>query len=107
MNLFNFYTMEPRFEMFSISHIMAIILTWIVEFYSVYYFRKQIKGNQKGEKTFRYSIAFVLSAGEVLLQYWYITTKSWKIEYGLPLQLCDVSIFTSIIMLILRKLSNF
>ena len=81
--------MEPRFEIFSISHIMAIILTFIVGI-SVYFFRKQIKGNQKGEKTFRYSIAFVLLAGEVLLQYWYITTKSWKVEYGLPLQLCDV-----------------
>jgi len=106
MNLFNFYTMEPRFEMFSISHIMAIILTWIGVLL-LYYFRKQIKGNQKGEKTFRYSIAFVLLAGEVLLQYWYITTKSWKVEYGLPLQLCDVSIFMSIILLILQSYQIF
>ena len=52
-------------------------------------------------------IAFVLLAGEVLLQYWYITTKSWKIEFGLPLQLCDVSIFMSIIMPILRSYQIF
>ncbi len=94
--------MEPRFEMFSMSHLMAIILTVICALL-LYNFRKRIKENQRTEKNFRYVIAFVLLAGEILLQYWYITTNSWKIEYGLPLQLCDFSILMSIIMLILRS----
>ncbi len=94
--------MDPRFEMFSISHLMAIILTFI-SVLLLYYFRKQVKENQRREKIFRYSIAIILLAGEILLQYWYITTNSWKIEYGLPLQLCDFSILMSIMMLILRS----
>ena len=83
MNLFNFYTMEPRFEMFSISHIIAIILTWNGVLL-LYYFRKQIKGNQKGEKTFRYSIAFVLLAGEVLLQYCILQRRVGKLNMDFP-----------------------
>jgi hypothetical integral membrane protein (TIGR02206 family) len=85
---------------------MAIILTLLCVL-TFYYFRKQAKDNQRTEKIFRYAIASLLLAGEILLQYWYITTNNWKIEYGLPLQLCDFSILMSIIMLILRSYGIF
>lgn len=102
MEFFNFYTMEPRFEMFSISHLMAIILT-LISALLLYTFRKRIKENLRVENICRYAIVFILLAGEILLQYWYVITGNWKVEYGLPLQLCDFSIFMSVWMLIFRS----
>lgn len=98
--------MEPRFEMFSLSHIMAIILT-IISVGTLYLARMKIRKRNNLENTVRYSLVLVLFAGEISLQFWYIVTNNWKIEYGLPLQLCDFSILMSIIMLILRSYKIF
>lgn len=99
MNLFNFYTMEPRFEMFSLSHLIALSLT-IISAIILYRIRNRINENLALEKLIRYCLVTLLLAGEILLEYWYIITGNWKIEYALPLQLCDFSILMSIIMLI-------
>ncbi len=94
--------MEPRFEMFSLSHLMALSLTAVSAFI-LYIIRMRIKENIRLERIIRYSLVVILLVGEILLEYWYIITGKWKIEHGLPLQLCDFSILMSILMLILRS----
>lgn len=106
MNLFNFYLLEPRFEMFSPSHIMAISLTFL-SIILLFLFQKRIQENQRIEILLRYLIVSILAGGEIFLQYWYIVTNEWKIEHGLPLQLCDFSILMSIILLIRKSFSIF
>jgi hypothetical integral membrane protein (TIGR02206 family) len=98
--------MEPRFVTFSQSHLLALGVT-MLSVLILYFFRVRIKENTRLETVFRISLAILLLGGEISLQYWYVITGSWKIEYGLPLQLCDFSILMSVMMLLLRSYGIF
>ncbi|MGN7295702.1 YwaF family protein, partial [Ferdinandcohnia sp. SAFN-114] len=50
-----------------------------------------------------HSLAFFLLASELSLYIWYLKTGVWDPVDSLPFQLCSISLFLSIIMLLTRK----
>ena len=95
----NFYLLEPRFEIYSLSHNLAIAIIFL-GCISLYFFRKKLSETPKADLLFRGLLTAVLIGGEIILQYWYVSTNQWKKEYSLPLQLCDFSIFASTLLLV-------
>ncbi len=57
----------------------------------------------KRKSAIRYSLAFFLLASELSLYVWYMKTGVWDPVDSLPFQLCSISLFLSIIMLLTRK----
>ncbi len=95
----NFYLLEPRFEIYSFSH-MAAIAVIVLGALFIYLFREKLVNDKRADILFRSLLTAILIGGEILLQYWYVSTSQWKKEYSLPLQLCDFSIFASALLLV-------
>ncbi|ASN07447.1 TIGR02206 family membrane protein [Virgibacillus necropolis] len=52
-------------------------------------------------------ILFGLVGSELTLNIWYLLNGAWDIAYTLPLQLCSISLYLSIFMLITKKYALF
>ncbi len=61
----------------------------------------------KRKSTIRYTLAIFLLASELSLYIWYLKTGVWDPVDSLPFQLCSISLFLSIIMLLTRNLFLF
>lgn len=57
--------------------------------------------NQK--KTFRYAFAAFIALQQAFLYLWYTISGEWSVEVTLPLQLCDLSLFLSIVVLLSKR----
>ncbi len=57
----------------------------------------------KGKSVIRYTLAIILLMSELSLYIWYVYTGVWDPIDSLPFQLCSISLFLSIIMLITRS----
>lgn len=57
----------------------------------------------KGKSVIRYTLAMFLLFSELSLYVWYVYTGVWNSIDSLPLQLCSISLFLSIIMLLTRS----
>ncbi|MGN7454649.1 YwaF family protein [Paenibacillus pasadenensis] len=51
----------------------------------------------------RYALAGLLAACEILLNVWYVSNGVFRPEATLPLELCSISLYLSVIMLLLRS----
>ncbi|WP_268762087.1 TIGR02206 family membrane protein [Bacillus sinesaloumensis] len=89
---------EP-FQWLSSSHIIMLGLL-IGSGFLLFYWRA---GLTKGKTIIRWSLAFFLLISEVSLYVWYVHTGVWNPIDSLPLQLCSISLFLSIIMLLTRS----
>lgn len=58
------------------------------------------KTNDQVRKYLRYSLAGVLAVNEIAYHVWLILTHQWDYQWHLPLHLCSVFVWLSIIMLI-------
>ncbi|OES46269.1 TIGR02206 family membrane protein [Domibacillus iocasae] len=91
---------EYDFSMFSESHlsVLAVICASLI---GIYVYRRQLTQciNRKTE----ISIAFFLLLIEVFYHIWMVTTDSWKLRHAIPLELCSISLFLTVGLLLTQK----
>lgn len=91
---------EYNFSMFSGSHlsVLAVICASLI---GIYAYRRQLTQciNRKTE----ISIAFFLLLIEVFYHIWMVTTDSWKLRHAIPLELCSISLFLTVGLLLTQK----
>nr|WP_263327846.1 TIGR02206 family membrane protein [Neobacillus sp. Marseille-Q6967] len=91
---------EYNFEMFTISHFVIIAFLFLV--IAVIYLNRE---KMKNPKWRRIEIAFAVSLLVIESGYhlWMIVTDSWDVSHAIPLELCSISLFLSVILLLTRK----
>ncbi|NSW90322.1 MAG: TIGR02206 family membrane protein [Firmicutes bacterium] len=95
------YNGEP-FELFSTTHIITIIVLALINFFIIFHYKKK-KEEEKLKKRFRYILALFLLLNETAYTTWSVVTGDWTPGYSLPLHLCDMAMFFSVIMLISKN----
>ncbi|MGX1264478.1 putative integral membrane protein (TIGR02206 family) [Rossellomorea marisflavi] len=88
------------FKLFSISHVTAILLT-LVGILCLFLVRNQI--GPKGKLVMKICLIASLCLSELTFQLWYLIKGEWTIETNLPFQLCSLSIYLCVIMLLTRS----
>ncbi len=96
----NFRYDEYPFELFSISHLAAIIVSFGCMMV-LYVFRSNIQGRLKSMLKWMLVVFLILS--ESTFQMWYILNDRWDIAINLPFQLCSLSLYLCAIMLITKS----
>jgi hypothetical integral membrane protein (TIGR02206 family) len=89
-----------RFELFSPSHLVTLVaLTLLVASFLL------LRGPRRApaRAAFRYTAAGLLIGIELLLQLWAASNGVWTVREYLPLQLCSVSQYLSVAMLLTRS----
>lgn len=86
------------FKLFSISHIIAIILT-LVGVLFLFLVRNRI--TPKGKLVLKVGLIASLFLSELTFQLWYLLRGEWTIETNLPFQLCSLSLYLCVIMLLM------
>ncbi|MGR3764030.1 YwaF family protein [Rossellomorea sp. NS-SX7] len=99
-DLLNFQYEKYPFELFSLSHISAIILLLVFVFL-LYQYRN--KFNALGKKVLIWVLISVMAAGEIVFHIWYAVNDVWSLAVNLPFQLCSLSLYLCIIMLLTRN----
>lgn len=82
----------------SVTHIMSLlVMVALITFLFIY-------RNQRFMKKFgRWLIFISLLGSEAWLNYWYVTTNMWDIRYTLPFQLCSISLYLCMWMLLTKQ----
>lgn len=93
------YTGEP-FNLFGIGHLIALSLVILINL-SFIWLRKS--ENQKLKDSVRYAIIALLVISEGSWHIWNIVIGEWSIQTHLPLHLCAVLVWTSLIMLLTKN----
>ncbi len=84
--------------LFSASHIVSLCVTIALLFF-LFLFRNESWMKMNG----RWLIVLGLAGSEIWLNYWYFTTGMWDIRYTLPFQLCSISLYLCVWMLLTRQ----
>lgn len=100
MNICN-YAPRQKFDLFSIEHIIALIVTFTVFIVTILIMRN-VK-SEKGRTVFRYVFAFLMVAQELSRQVWYALVGHFDPSVMLPLHLCGILSFVGAAMLITKK----
>jgi len=96
-DFFGYENIGDYFTLFSVEHINMIGLL-MVSILLLYIFRHTKRSN-----VIKYMILACLILSEVTLNLWYFMTNTWDIATTLPFQLCTMSVYLSIWMLISEK----
>ncbi|OZI10637.1 TIGR02206 family membrane protein [Bacillaceae bacterium SAS-127] len=88
------------FQMFSTSHI-AILLIVLFSIVFMYMFKNYLKTLQL--RYVEIGVALFLLTLEITYHAWMLTTDSWKLSHSIPLELCSISLFLTIFLLITKK----
>ena len=98
---FQFHSKLDVFHPFSVEHLMtmAIILILCI---LLFVFRKKLK-EKRGRRLFRFSLAFLLLAANVLYHLWLIYEHAWSAKMALPLHLSDLAAILAIVMLLTKN----
>lgn len=87
--------------LFSTPHIAAIVI--ILVFCSALILcRNKLQHETIGYR-FAVALAVIISVQQLLLYVWYTYAGEWSISWTLPIQLCDISIFLSVPVLITKN----
>ncbi|MFZ5642541.1 MAG: TIGR02206 family membrane protein [Bacillota bacterium] len=85
-------------KIFSMEHILALAIIIIVCIL-IFICRQRLK-KEKENKTFRYIWVCFSILPLVSFQAWTIGVSTWSLNYSLPLQLCDMALILSAVMMI-------
>ncbi|WP_026574968.1 YwaF family protein [Bacillus sp. UNC438CL73TsuS30] len=85
------------FKMYSVSH-FAILVILIIGTACIYLFRNKIKW-----KTAEIGVAFSLLVFEITYHTWMLINGSWELSSALPLELCNISLILTVLLLLTRK----
>lgn len=95
------FTNIPRLGMFSKNHIIAIFLILFFWIFTIYIIREINRRSGKSDNNiFRITLAWLLIFSEVAFTCWHLFTGHFSVKGSLPLQLCDITAFTSALMLL-------
>lgn len=99
-NCISFDSGGGTLETLSAPHLvsMAVILVLCIILVAC---RKSFK-TEKSRKTFRYVFAAFIILQQASIYVWYTISDEWSVEITLPLQLCDLSLFLSIAVLLAK-----
>lgn len=92
--ILNFRYGEYPFELFSVSHIAAIVVS-VGCMMGLYISRNQIQGS-----LLKWLLVVLLILSEVSFQAWYFINGHWDFTINLPFQLCSLSLYLCTIMLL-------
>src|SRR5688572_27295539 len=90
------YSGEP-FDLYGIGHLIALGLVVLLCLSFLYF--KNIWGEQE-KKRFRYIVAAILFINEIAWHIWAAYWGVWTIQTMLPLHMCSVIVWLTMIMLI-------
>ncbi|OPA73245.1 hypothetical protein BVG16_29640 [Paenibacillus selenitireducens] len=90
------------FHMYSSSHVIWIII-FVMMAWMLWRFRHRIRTSTATQRVLRYSLIGMLILPEGIRYLWYTVEGYWDIRVHLPLELCSISLYLSIIMLITRN----
>ena len=88
------------FEMFSANHLI-IIATLVIVSAGIFLFRKRLRAMD-----WRFSeigLAVLLIIFELAYHFWMIRNGIWNVSHSIPLELCNISLLLTIILLLTRK----
>ena len=87
-------------------HLLQILITIIVIFL-IFKYREQLH-DYKHEKKLRYLVGSLLLVIELSLHVWSLANNEWELKHSLPLDLCTINIYGSLILMFSknRKLFN-
>ncbi len=97
---FSFRYEDYPFQLFSISHLVVLIIT-LVLLVLLYSFKNRIKKDYR--KPMNYLLIGSLFFGEVGFHVWYLAHGKWDPTINLPFQLCSISLYLCTIMLITKS----
>ncbi|WP_135556964.1 YwaF family protein [Paenibacillus cymbidii] len=92
---------DLMFVMLSNAHIAALVAA-VVLLSLLVLGRRRLRRTASGERV-RHGLAAGLVLSEVVLQIWHVANGEWAVDYGLPLQLCSVTLLLSAVMLWTRS----
>jgi hypothetical integral membrane protein (TIGR02206 family) len=98
--MLNFRYEEYPFELFSVSHVAAMIVSFGCMI-GLYVLRNRISCRGKGVLKWLLVVLLVLS--EALFQIWYFINDHWDVAINLPFQLCSISLYLCAVMLITKN----
>ncbi|GAE36928.1 YwaF family protein [Halalkalibacter akibai] len=96
MPYFEIGTFQDRALFLSIDHLLVLFI-FIVFVFSLYLFRSSIKD------PIRWLLIGLLAGSEISLIVWSLAVGQWDIRFNLPLQLCTISLYFCLVMLITRN----
>jgi hypothetical integral membrane protein (TIGR02206 family) len=86
---------------YSTPHIAAMLI--IVLFCAVFIVYGNRFSTEKSRKAFRYAFAAFIALQQLSLYVWYTVAGEWSVEVTLPIQLCDLSVFLSVAVLLTKR----
>lgn len=93
------YSGEP-FILFGSAHLTALGIVFLLNLALIFYGPRLSK---EARNTLRYGLAAILLIGESSWHIWHILNGMWTVQTMLPLHLCSVLVWLSIVMLINRN----
>jgi len=87
---FNYYYHGGDFNLFSISHINALLTLLLMNILMVYIIRKT--QSEKISNIIRITLAIILLIQELSLSIWRLSYGEWRVATSLPLHLCGIAI---------------
>lgn len=94
------YNGEP-FILFNTPHLIAIAIVTLACL-AMFFWRSP---QESSKRLFRYGLAAVLIANEILWHVWNYSNGIWSVQTMLPLHLCSVLVFLSAIMLVTKNVA--
>ncbi|MDR4433504.1 YwaF family protein [Bacillus tequilensis] len=94
------YKHDP-FQLFSAEHVVTLA---IIAFLAIllFLFRREVK-RPKASRFWRYLFVFLLLGSQIGYHIWMIAAGRWSVRTSLPLQLSDLSVYLSAIMLLTKS----
>lgn len=86
---------------YSMPHLIAVAAILLLCTF-LFVCRNSFK-TEKSRKTFRYLFAAFIALQQASIYIWYTISGEWSAEVTLPLQLCDLSLFLSIAVLLTKR----
>ncbi len=92
---------DKPLELFSAPHLaaVALILAFCI---ALVLCRKKLQNETAGSR-FAIFLAVVTAFQQTLLFVWYAYSGEWSVSWTLPIQLCDLSVFLSVLVLITKN----
>lgn len=94
------YNKKYIFEMFSTSHILALLL-FLIGAISIFIFRNKLK--QLKWRPIEIGIALSLLFFELIFHIWLVASGYWDANDSIPIELCSISLMLTIILLLTRR----
>lgn len=91
---------EYRFQLLSASHLVILALFFLVSI-GLFLIRNKLKRKQRNYSEF--GIAIVLIFIESVYHFWMFYNDSWNVSQSLPLELCNISLILTILLLLTKK----